>query len=98
MRPRPGGRGETSGPRRRLDIARDGLQCGHDPEAVESERCSDSGIDGLRDFNAATTRRPWRAVQWMSTTYVHVGQLQCGHDPEAVESYGHGLLADTPCR
>ena len=42
MRPRPGGRGEAGGGGRRVRSAGE-LQCGHDPEAVETEegtRCT----------------------------------------------------------
>ena len=106
MRPRPGGRGEPPGGRRR---ARRLLQCGHDPEAVENCDCGDIAPHGGRmlqcghdpeavendaaprrrhrtmdGFNAATTRRPWRASRSRMGTAMR--QLQCGHDPEAVEN------------
>ena len=37
------------------------LQCGHDPEAVERRGAGQGGELRLPGFNAATTRRPWRA-------------------------------------
>ena len=39
------------------------LQCGHDPEAVESRDSRTSRRRTGRRFDAATTRRPWRAVR-----------------------------------
>ena len=87
------------------------LQCGHDPEAVESDmRPPNCGLGrseasmrprpggrgeprrvgrrgkGMASFNAATTRRPWRAFERV-TRPTDGGKLQCGHDPEAVESF-----------
>ena len=109
MRPRPGGRGEhcdctrsTEG-KRVLQCGHDPeavesderrspnspcrrLQCGHDPEAVESTRASVPRPRCAMSFNAATTRRPWRAssaASWATGPRT----LQCGHDPEAVENW-----------
>ena len=39
----------------------------------------------LHCFNAATTRRPWRAARAEPASAL-LTSLQCGHDPEAVES------------
>ena len=60
MRPRPGGRGEDEF-KGLLDEMQE-LQCGHDPEAVESQPA-----ERLVEFQGAvlqwaTTRRPWRDV------------------------------------
>ena len=61
------------------------LQCGHDPKAVENALvfCTVSG--GIRSFNAATTRRPWRTARRMLYQWSEA-KLQCGHDPKAVEN------------
>ena len=60
------------------------LQCGHDPEAVESNYIRSHRASRAR-FNAATTRRPWRA-SILKGGVMPGKPLQCGHDPEAVES------------
>ena len=84
MRPRPGGRGEV-GSRGDGRAALAVLQCGHDPEAVESATCEGGREGEAGGFNAATTRRPWRTACAMPGPH-RAGPLQCGHDPEAVES------------
>ena len=85
MRPRPGGRGEppAAEPRRRGDVE---LQCGHDPEAVES---TVSGCGVAQRAAALQCGHDPEAVE-----SPHVPRrakpccclLQCGHDPEAVEN------------
>ena len=59
MRPRPGGRGEAN-PSSTIAAFTAWLQCGHDPEAVESALPRPGASSRRRGFNAATTRRPWR--------------------------------------
>ena len=75
---------ESLSPARRRAAGPWMLQCGHDPEAVESLRTSRPSSATER-FNAATTRRPWRAA-WSAKARRQMLELQCGHDPEAVES------------
>ena len=49
--------------RARQAQSRSKLQCGHDPEAVENGRSRCRSTGGTPRFNAATTRRPWRAYE-----------------------------------
>ena len=86
MRPRPEGRGE-------LDLSRGvglrqalGLQCGHNPKAVENPtRGRRPWTTGRRlqcghNPEAVENNMPWRTISTMPWP------LQCGHDPEAVEN------------
>ena len=75
--------------------SRAALQCGHDPEAVESINTQGGGKCQASRFNAATTRRPWRALS-LSHLFETSEWLQCGHDPEAVESNADVPAAGQP--
>ncbi len=93
MRPRHEGRGErTEACRHRLDDA--GLQCGHGTKAVENRHATRTAETGVRCFNAATARRPWRTRRQGPACY-RLRPLQCGHGTKAVENRvrrRHGLV------
>ena len=83
MRPRPGGRGEA-GPGARSSCRSSWLQCGHDPEAVESS--ADAVLAALKK-ELQCGHDPEAVESGHSNSPAAARQeLQCGHDPEAVES------------
>ena len=59
MEPRPEGRGDT--PDRSASKIWRKLQWSHGPKAVETSRLK-GDVTGMKGFNGATARRPWRQV------------------------------------
>ena len=66
------------------------LQCGHDPEAVESD--VERGRRGLLERASMRPRPGGRGEELPTPVPAPLSQLQCGHDPEAVESSAAGII------
>ena len=97
MRPRPEGRGELRLTKERFDALTSGLQCGHDPKAVENitsrllypphTRELQCGHDPKAVENRGRGSSRPRPAPW----------LQCGHDPKAVENVNPGAFNCAQC-
>ena len=87
MRPRPEGRGELQRARAGRRNAC-GLQCGHDPKAVENYSArSKRSVSGFR-LQCGHDPKAVENSEMRSISHAPNAWLQCGHDPKAVENPG----------